>query len=839
MTVLRSLVPTTLLLALLGLSFQTRARQDNTATRIPLATGKFISPLGAQTDVGSYPTTTALSPDGKYVAVSSLGTRSQITLLDSTTGQVVSKVVFDGKVEVGKRLGVYMGLAFSRDGKTLYASGGSNNVVHVLTVLDGGQLRLEKTALGSGKGTDFAGISLVAGGKLLCVAENTADNTQAKMTSFLSILSTEDGSTVGRVPLPGYPLAVATLTNLAYVTSEQTGTVSVVDTLQQKELTRIATGAQPMALLLNRAQTELFVANAGSDTISVIDTVSQRVKQTILVRPAGARGIPNATPTAMALSPDEQTLYVTCADLNAVAVINIGDRRKNTVKGFIPTGWYPTHLTLSQDGKRLFVANAKGVGVRNPNADKRYVLTLLEGTVSVIETEKSLASLPLLTRQVAENNRLDSRNIPLPNLPKEIEHVVYIVKENRTYDQVLSDLPRGNNDASLLLFGRDITPNQHALAERFVQLDNFYCAAEVSGDGWNFSTGGMVSEYVSRNVIYGYTGHTRPYDYEGTNNGLPVDRLDINDAGRPAGGYIWDKALAKKRTVKNFGMFAYDFDNPRQMESEGDGSKGDTVQGVKKALANVTVPDFRQYDLAYADSDAWVEHGLSAAPKQLARFHEFSSRVAAWKKTYAELVATKQVPHLMLVRFGRNHTAGTASGQYSPRAMVADNDYAVGQLVETISNSPYWKKTAIFVVEDDAQAGYDHVDAHRSIAFVISPYIAQNTLDSRFYNTDSVLRTMGLFLHSDPMTLYDATAPVFDIFGKTPDNSEPYKAILPAKQIIGEINQRNAYRSKDSERLINLKKEESEPDEELNDILWHAIKGANTPTPRKRYGIKD
>jgi YVTN family beta-propeller protein len=820
---------------LVSLALNSKARQSETA-RTPLVTGKYLSPLGAQTNVGSYPTTTVLSPNGKYIAVSSLGTRSQVTLLDSMTGQVVSKVAFDGKYETGKRYGLYVGLAFSKDGKTLYASGGSNNIVHVLSVDEGGQLSVAKTVLGEpGKGTDFAGISLSEDGKTLCVAENTGNNTDAKLTSFLSLLDANSGNELGRVALPGYPLAVAALNSIAYVTSEQTGTVSVVDISGQKEQKRIVTGVQPMALLFNRDQSQLFVANAGSDTISVIDTKTQKVVQTILVRPAGARGIPNATPTGMALSVDEKTLYVTCADLNAVAVI---DRTKNSVRGFIPTGWYPTSVTLSPDGERLFVANAKGVGVRNPNADKKYVLSLLEGTVSVIETEKATTNLPSLTRQVLENNRIE-RPQPLPYLPKEIEHVVYIVKENRTYDQVLSDLPRGNNDPSLLLFGRDITPNQHALAERFVQLDNFYCCAEVSADGWNFSTGGTASEYVARNTVYGYTGHTRPYDYEGTNNNLPVDRLGIPDVARPAGGYIWDKAIEKKRTVKNFGMFAYDFANPREMESEGEGSKGNNVQGVKKALALATVPDFRQYDLSYADSDAWVEHNLPAAPKQMATYKGHKSRIAAWQDAYAGLVATKQVPHLMLVRLGRDHTAGTANGQYSPRAMVADNDYAVGQLVETISKGPYWNRTAIFVVEDDAQAGYDHVDAHRSIAFVISPYVTRGKLESRFYNTDSVLRTMGLFMGTKPMTLYDATAPVFDIFDKKPGNSEPYKAILPAKPIIGEINQRSAYRSKDSERLLNLLKEESEPDEELNDILWHAIKGVNAPNPRKNYGVRD
>lgn len=403
---------------------------------------------------------------------------------------------------------------------------------------------------------------------------------------------------------------------------------------------------------------------------------------------------------------------------------------------------------------------------------------------------------------------------------------------------MLSDLPVGNADKSLLMFGRDITPNQHALAERFVLLDNFYCSAEVSGDGWNWSTQGMANEYNSRNVVYGYTGKNRTYDYEGTNNGAKVDLIGIRDVSTAPGGYIWDKCAQHKVSYRNYGFFADD--DTRTTPEEGVTSVTPTVEANKKALVGKTAPDFRQYDTNYADSEAWIKHGLAPAPRQMKSFgkHNDPARMTAWLREFNEFVKNKNLPRFQMVRLGRDHTAGTTAGQYSPRAMVADNDYAVGQLVEAVSKSPYWKKTAIFIVEDDAQNGYDHVDAHRSIAFVVSPYIRKGTVDSRFYNTDSTLRTMELLLGLSPMNLYDAIAPPLAIFADKPENDAPYEAILPEKEIISEVNRATAYRSKDSERLLNPLVEESLPDEELNDILWHSIKGRNIPAPERRYSLR-
>ncbi len=812
-----------------------RARQTSVSTNapVPLVNGKRITPLGEQVNVGSFPTTLLPSPDGKFVIVSSLGARSQLTVLDAKTGKVVSTLTPEA---IGtKKPGLYYGLAFS--GNTLYAARGSDDVVEGYSLMADGffveskfRANSKKTPLSVPKAAGVA-VGEVNSLSYLAVTSSEGDPKNG-LKGSMTIFQLGDGESK-KVGLPGYPLGVAFASGKFYVASEQAGGVDVVDPVAGKVLRRIETGAQSTTLLVDG--TRLFVANAGSDTVSVIDTATDKVTKTILLRPAEARGIPGVTPMGMAVKGN--LLYVACADLNAVAV---ADLTTGSLRGYLPTGWYPTAVAMTEGG--LLVANAKGVNARNPNGkpaevakgvQPQYIQNIIEGTVSRIASPMPTKQT---TAQVLANNALNRARATLKN--PGIEHVIYIVKENRTYDQVLGDLGKGNGDASLTLFGRDVTPNLHALAERFVLLDNFYCSAEVSGDGWNYSVSGMASEYVARNVPYGYTGKTRPYDYEGTNNGAVPDRLGVRDVGTAPGGYLWDKAIEKRVSIRNYGMFTDSLAAPRTTPEEG--TTDERTTPLKKALIGVTSDEFRVYDTSFADSEAWLKHGLPPAPKQKVAYGKRGdkSRITAWQREYTELLASGKMPKLMLMRLGRDHTAGTAVGQSSPRAMVADNDYAVGQLVDAVSHGALWKKTAIFVLEDDAQNGYDHVDAHRSIAFVISPFVPRATHDSRFFNTDSMLRTMELLLGLNPMTLYDATAAPLTVFGPKPDNDAPYTAILPSKAIIGEVNGRTAYRAKDSERLLNPLVEESEADEELNEILWRAIKGAKSTPPARRYGLK-
>ncbi len=847
---------------------------------VPLVTGKFITPLGRQTNVGSFPANMLLSPDGRFVVVTNVGYRQFVSVLSATDGRLVSQIGFGARRTDGsdKREGLYYGLAFGppsngpasngsasggavSGGSTsngvvpngsvpLYVSRGAEDKVSVLALDANGQLQNTARSLENPSPIPgfllprfFAGLALSGDGARLFAANNNA-NPLEKMRGALSIFDTGGKEATVQVPLPGFPLAVAALTRgplagqKVYVSSEQMGVVSVVDPRAGKETRQIATGAQTTALLLDRAGRRLFAANSGSDTLSVIDTATDRVQSTIVLRPPALRGLPGATPLGIALSPDERRAFVALADMNAVAVVDLGaNRGAGALLGYLPAGWYPTSVVVSPDGRRLFVANAKGVNERNPN-DKpkpglaerpQYIQNVIEGTVSTIELPAALASLPRLTAQTVTNNRLAAALRGASGFGNPgIEHIIYIIKENRTYDQVLSDLPRGTRDPSLLMFGREVTPNQHALAERFVLLDNFYCCAEVSGDGWNWSTSGMASEYTARNVPYNYAGRGRQYDFEGQNNGVAVELQGIPDVARSPGGYIWDAVGRAGLSYRNYGFFS----NIPSPSAPGN-------QPTKTALLNRSCPDFRPYDMTYADSDAWVTYN-APAPRQMKEYGRFKapSRFAAWKREFDEYVRSGTLPRFMMVRLPRDHTSGTTPGASSPRAMVADNDYAVGQLVEAVSRSPFWKKTAIFIVEDDAQNGFDHVDAHRSIAFVVSPFVQRATHDSRFYNTDSVLRTMELLMGLPPMTQYDAIAPPLAVFGARPANDAPFQAILPAREIIAQVNAPTAYRAKDSARLLNALVEESAPDEELNDILWHAIKGRHTPKPARRYGLR-
>jgi len=817
--------------------FATVNRPLQTDNSQPTSTGKMLSPVGDSVDVGSLPTNMVLSPDGKFVVVTDSGYREQITVIDSTTGKILDTADFGG----GRaRTGLYYGLAFGPDG-TLYVSRGAEDLITSFTLNTEGKLFEAKTyqdkaPTGSALPNHVAGVA-VLGDTLYAV--NNQTHTGSDMKGSLSEIDLKTNTIKRKTQLMGFPYGIAVATQgpakgTVFVANERDGFVSIQPP-GGEGFVQMKVGENPTCLTLNHAQTKVYLSNSNSDELMSIDAIGRKLTKTILLRPAGLRGWPGCTPLGIAVSPDDKTGYVAMADLNAVAVVDLD---KGALKGYIPVGWYPTSVVVSPDGQRLFVANGKGSKSRNPNGKPvaklgQYILNIMEGTVSKIDLPAALAQLPQNTQAVVANNRAEpgvADRLAKDFVKPPIDHVIYIVKENRTYDQVLGDVPTGNGDPSICLFPREVTPNLHALAERFVLLDNFYVCAEVSADGWNWSTSGMANEYTSRNTIYNYAGRGRAYDFEGTNNGVAVDLHDLHDVATAPGGYIWDQASRQKISMRNYGMFlTFDSggDDKRETIYEKDNAPD------KKVLMDCTDPYFKRYDTSYADSEAWIKYNLTPAPRQDKTFgkNEDKSRLTAWIRDYNRLVAENKVPKLMLMRLGRDHTEGSKSGQYSARAMVADNDYAVGQVVETVSKSPYWKSTAIFVVEDDAQAGFDHVDAHRSIAFVISPYSKKGTVDSRFYNTDSVLRTMGLLIGLKPWNQYVATAFPFRFFGTDAVNADPYEAILPSKDIVGEINSPEAYRAADSARLIDRYEEESLSDMELNDIMWGAIKGAKTPRP--------
>lgn len=825
----------------LGLLFQ--------SSDAPLVTGKLITPLGDHEGVGSYPIAMAISPDGAHCVVTNAGFRQFLSVVEVRTGNVVERMPFN---KVGE--GLYYGLCFGPDG-TLFVSNGALDTVSRFS-LEGGRLkpageplrvqRVEKSPYAR----TIAGIALSSDGAHLLAVENES-SAETGFTGNLAVLEVATGQTLRRIPVGGYPMAVAALTKgphrdqKAYVSSERDGTVAVVDWQRGKLLKKLKVGYRAFELLLNKDQSRLYAASWGSDTVSIIDTAKDKVLGTVVLRPAELRGLSGTSPLGMSLSPDEKMLYVALADMNAVAIVSLVEQQ---VQGYIPTGWYPTSVVAAPTGEALLVACAKGVSVRNPN-DKvydlgptaveeaasgrnnspQYTQNRLEGTVGRIPLPPRSAWAEL-TRRVLANNFVERakagarQTLKVPG----IKHVIYIIKENRTYDQVLGDLPEGNGEPSLCLFPREVTPNQHALAERFVLLDNFYVCAECSMDGWSWSTTGICTPYISRNSTYNYSRRGKAYDSEGQNSGSPVDLLKLPDVSRPPSGFIWEHALKHGKSVANYGMFVQSADKADKRFTKE--ALPNTVMANKRFLLNRTSPNFAGYDLSYADSDAWAIY-KTPAPKQVLSFgaHGAKSRFSAWKREFDEMVRKGKMPDFMTIRLGNDHTAGTRAGFPSPRAMVADNDYAVGQVVEAVSHSPFWKNTAIFILEDDAQAGHDHVDCHRSTAYVISPYIRRGTVDSTFYNTDSMLRTMTMLLGLPPMNQYDAVANVFTFFTQEPVNLEPYKAILPPKAIIGEVNGAAAYRAKDSVKLFPRFVADSGDELEQNDILWRAVKKTKAP----------
>jgi YVTN family beta-propeller protein len=818
----------------------------------PLPTGKLITPRGAHTPIGSLPVNMISVHGGRYVVVSNAGFRQALTTLDAGTGAVVSKLDLSA-TQGGVKQGLYFGLAAVQgpSGDVLvFASRGSEERVHIYAVGADGVLRdTARSAApparpkGDARGV-LAGVAVNGDGSRVYVADNNTTR-RSDFKGLLHVLDAATGAPISAIQVPGFPYAVAATKGgpdadpKVYVTSERDGVVSVIAPTRASVTRAIRTGASPAALLLDRAQRRLFVANAGSDTISVVDTVRDRVTGTVLLRPNDLRGLPGATPLGMALSADETRLYVALADMNAVGVVSLPEGK---LLGYIPTGWYPTSVAVSPDGRSLLVANGKGTGPRNPNHKPagpegvwgQYVPNIIEGSVSFMPIPADDRLQGETLRVLANNRVAEALNTRMRN--PGVRHVFYIIKENRTYDQVFGDIPAGNGDPAMCLFGRDVTPNQHALAERFGLFDNFYCSAEVSADGWNWSVSGMANEYTVRNSMYSYSGRGRSYDFEGTNNGTPVDLVGMTDVARAPGGYIWDLCLKRGVSFRNYGFFVNDI-GPDEKDAAGKSLEHPNT-AVKQALRGRTDESFPQYDLSFADSDAWKAYNCQA-PDQMLTFgaRNASSRFAEWKAEFDEYVRNGNLPRFSMIRLPRDHTSGTTPGAPSPRAMVADNDYAVGQVVEAISKSPYWAKSAIFVLEDDAQGGHDHVDAHRSIALVISPYSRRGAVDSRFFNTDSMLRTMEILLGLPPMCQYDAVASPMDCFTARPENAETFAAILPLRSIIAEVNGRTAYKADVSARL-NFAQADAVPDALLNNILWHAIKGADVAEPPSRSGLR-
>lgn len=785
------------------------------AARLP--TGRLITPAGVDTPVGCMPLSLVLTPDGRYAIAAACGALQYLTVIDVAGGTIASQVAFQTftpQPPVPLRLkttgSLFYGLALSPSGDTVYASFGGGDAIGVYRLTNGrltadGSIPVPRPE-GAPQPNMIAGLAVSGDGDAMYAACNLTDN--------LAVVDLATRKVRAMVPVGGYPLAVAALRSKpkVYVTSERDPFVYVVNADTMTVASRIPVGDNADALLLNGNQTRLYVANGNSDTVSVIDTASDSVLETVPLRPTQARGLPGATPTGLALSPDETTLYASLGDMNAVAVVDLSPHG-SALRGYIPVGWYPTAVAVASG--TLLVANGKGTQSSHPNPQgphpgrdsAEYVHRILVGSISRIPIP-SADDLEAMTLRTLDNNSITAVGPASDRAERSalealhIKHVIYVIKENRTYDQILGDLKQGNGDPQLAIFGRAMTPNQHRMAEQFVLLDNFHCSGDVSGDGWNWSTASYANEYVQRAVPYGYS-RGRPYDYEGNNRGQNTAAAHIRDVAETEGGYIWDLVRRRDLTYRNYGFFCHP------------ASRGEEVaQVAKAALVGHTDLRFHPFDMAVTDDTRYTE----------------------WLREFRQFGKRGDLPAFMMVRLCRDHTAGTSPGSNTPRAMVADNDWALGRLVETVSHSRFWPDTAIFVIEDDAQNGPDHVDAHRSPCLIISPYIKRGRVDHGFYNTNSVLHTIECLLGLPPMSQYDATAPTFARCFTPRRNLTPFQAVKPDV----DMSERNPQRGQGAvaSAKMDFSREDAAPVAELNEIIWHAMKGPNVPMPAPKLGLQ-
>ncbi|MCI0456669.1 MAG: bifunctional YncE family protein/alkaline phosphatase family protein [Gemmataceae bacterium] len=762
-----------------------------------------IHPAGKQIQLGDFPVNSALHPSGKWLAVLHAGYGDhevQIVDLDPKQPRVINRAIVRQ---------TFNGLAFAPDGKTVYASGGEFDVVHAFPFADG--YLGKPTAIPVYQGKDKfipSGIAVDPASKRLCVA-----GTWGHAVALVS-LPPRDKDLVN-LPLgkDSYPFGclVDSKRNRLYVSLWNKAQVAVVDLKTTKVTASWDTDKHPTEMLLSPDGKHLFVACANSTRVSVLDASSGKGLETIACA-LHPNAPPGNTPNSLSLTPDGQVLFVANADNNNVALFNVSTPGKARPMGFIPTGMYPTSVRYNPADKKVYIVNARGANPRgNRHGPKpgyqpgttlpEYIATLYRGTLSVLDmpTEERIIAYTKLAYACSPLKA--DLSVPL-EAPKDnpipaklggtspIKHCIYIIRENRTYDQVFGDMKEGNGDPSLCLFPEKVTPNAHRLARQFVLLDNFYVDGEVSADGHEWSMGAYCTDFVKR---------VWPLSYRGS----PLKKLNIypsegthDDIARPAGGYIWDRCSEAGVSYRSYGEWIA---NGKTLKDPG--------MARVKALEGHFDPWFRGYDLDYPD--------VKRAERFIQELKEFEKK--------------GNLPQFIVMRLPNDHTYGTRVGKPTPTAMVAENDHALGLVVEAISKSKFWKETAIFVVEDDAQNGPDHVDAHRTVALVISPYTKRGAVDSTMYSTSSMLRTMELILGLRPMSQFDAAAtPMYNSFQSKPD-FRTYKHVVPDVDMKA-VNPKTAWGAELSEKF-NLAVEDAADDLLFNEVIWRSVRGSNSPMP--------
>jgi YVTN family beta-propeller protein len=746
--------------------------------RVLLPNGWWLSPVGEQIPLGDFPMNAALTDDEAYLAVLHGGqSKAQVMLFDVKQKKVIQTIQLKD---------AWQGIAFQ--GSMLYVSGGFQNCVYTFRLDQGSLAAADTIRFVEGKPQyDGAAAGLSVRQKTLAVVF------RRDSTLRYYDLQTKKQDVVKLTAMP-YSCSFDAK-GLLLVSLWGGRKIQVFD--KDKLLYECPTGDHPNEIIISHNNRYAYVACANDNTVSVVDLQSRKAVASVstAIHPDAPEG---STTNSVGLAPDQKTLLAANADNNSLTVVDIKDPVHPRPVGFIPVGWYPTKVMVLKD-KTVLVLNGKGArSLANPL--RQYIGSLLEGMLSIFKlpTEKELAEH---SQQVFKNTPYKQASLLKADyagesaVPKKvgqrspIKHVLYIIKENRTYDQVFGDMPEGNGDTSLCLFGETVSPNHHKLTREFTLFDNFYVNAEVSADGHNWSMAGYATDYIEKTWPTQYGGRGGPYDFEGT-----------EPTGRPKAGYLWTSCVKKGVSFRMYGEFI----DPATSDGKPPTPRD---PGIGKNFS----PTYLGWDLEYSDID----------------------RYKAWEKEFSEFEKNGKLPSLCIMHLPNDHTAGNKKGALTPKAYVAQNDYALGLIVERYSKSPYWKESAIFVVEDDAQNGPDHIDAHRSVGMVFSPYVKKHTVNHTLYSTASMLRTIELFLGLPPMSQYDAGAmPMFNVFAAKADLA-PYVAEKPRMDLT-EKNKAGGLGQNLMEKF-NLKREDAIPDRAFNEIIWHAVKG--TPMPAPRYSI--
>ncbi len=885
-----------------------------------------LNPLPSEPQAtNSFPTAVVLSPDRRYLALlnngrgtAESGYQQSIAVLDLQTNRLSDYP--DPRLKVSAKQTYFLGLAFSGDGKRLYASvasltdpsgelkGDTGNGVAVYAFSDGrvtpqSFLRIPLQPLGSGKhGTHTspkvpagkaipypAGLAVIGPGESekIVVADNLSDDVLLVDAASGAIVRRFDLSTRDFVPA-SYPYAVVATRDAkrAYCSLWNASRVAELDLQQGKILRWIpllvpdsptAAGSHPTALLLSPDEKQLYVTLANADVVAVIDTATGQLTGRLSTLLPGQQHA-GTYPNALAQSPDGARLFVADASLDAVAVFKrgvAGWALSQQSMGFIPTEWYPTALAVREG--ELFVAAGKGQGTGPnpgplpPDSPDRtygearekhpYIVSLIRGSIARLNISQTEQRLSSLTDEVLASNlfRGQGDTLPFQAGKNPIKHVIYIIKENRTYDQVFGDLKPGDGDPALCMYGEAITPNQHQLARQFGVLDNFYDSGEVSGDGHVWSTAAITSDYTEKTWQIGYRGDERTYDYEGVvGGGVPLEegQPDVNEPGT---GYLWANAERHGVTHRNYGEFVF----TEWCDGRGEGKLSVPGPACGQMAVHSGEPLPASVGEPHGATSLWpwpiplMARDIPTKPELRDHFdphypdfrldYPDQLRVEEFLNEFHRFVEARQrgegneLPQFVILRLGNDHTVGTRPGLPTPEASVADNDLAVGRVAEALSHSPYWDDTALFILEDDAQDGGDHVDAHRSTALEISKDSPSSrshpVVDHNFYTTVNLVHTMEVLLGLPPMNQNDAQAaamaPLFSGSGDQPSFTADRTNLRSGA--LYQMNSPHAPGAKESSRLDFSDADRADA-AVLNAILWRESKG-NIPVPTPRHTI--